>query len=336
MEKKVSVIMSTYNTKKEFLTKAVDSILNQKYKNLEFIIICDGSMEDYNIVKEYSDERIKLIFHNENRGLPQSLNEAIDISTGEYIMRMDSDDISLKDRISIQVEFLEKHKNIDVCGMYAKAIGEKNLIMTLFLNEPKYIAIQLLYRTCLIHPTVAFRRKIFENTDLRYNVNYTCAQDFELWTRICNNNNIAIIPKIGLKYRIHSEQASNEKKHIQEEFYKKTIKNNAKKINDDREKIENLLLVLGEKQKINDTEYIKIAEDIDLMIENCDTFNKKDLKKVFYNRYFQLMIKNKYMQKNLKKIMKNKNLRRKILKVYNIKNIIHITYYDILNIFCKY
>ena len=189
MEKKVSVIMATYNTPKEYLINAIESILNQTYSNIEFIIVCDGSVADYDIVKKFKDKRIKIILHENNKGLPSSLNEAINMATGEYILRMDSDDISLKDRIKEQVQFLEKHNKIDICGMYAKVFGEKNYIMTVFMHNPKYIGSQLLYRTCLVHPAVAFRASIFKSENIRYDEEFLCAQDFEMWSKIYQNNN---------------------------------------------------------------------------------------------------------------------------------------------------
>ena len=330
MEKRVSVIMATYNTPKEYLCKAIDSILNQTYNNIEFIIVCDGSIKDYNVIKEYNDDRIKCIFHEENKGLPASLNEAIGFATGEYIIRMDSDDISLKNRISEQVKFLEKYDEIDVCGMYAKVFGKKDYIMTLFMNKPKYIGIQLLYRTCLVHPTVAFRASIFKDKNIRYNEEYICAQDFEMWSKIYNNNNIAIIPKVGIMYRMHDKQASIEKQKIQKEFYKKTIKRNVEKFEDfEKDILGKLFLILGEKEEINRNNYEEVSNYIDILIRNNKRFNERCLRKVIYNRYFQLLLKNNIFKSNLKNIILNRKIRNKILKIYNLENILHVCYYKL-------
>ena len=78
---RVSVIMATYNTEKKKLMDAIESILNQTYKEFEFIIVCDGLVKDYEIVKRYSDNRIKVIFNDSNIGLARSLNKALAIST---------------------------------------------------------------------------------------------------------------------------------------------------------------------------------------------------------------------------------------------------------------
>ncbi len=329
MEKKVTVIMSTFNTPKEYLIKSIDSILNQTYKNIEFIIVCDGSMEDYNIVNQYKDKRISIILHRGNKGLPNSLNEAIEKSSGDYIIRMDSDDISLKNRVKTQVDFLERHKNIDVCGMYAKTFGQKGQIMTLFLKKPEEITIQLLYRTCLVHPTVAFRKDIFKNSCIRYNQEYLCAQDFELWSKISNVYKITVIPKIGLLYRIHNKQATIEKKEIQEKYYKKTLENNVKKLKcKQKETVESVLLFLGEKKVITTENYKEIAKEIDYIVDNTNYAKKSIVKKVLYNRYFQLLLKNKIIFHNFFDVIKDKDIRKKVIKIYNFNNIIHWLFYN--------
>ena len=114
----VSVIMSTLNTKEEYLIPAIESILNQTYKNLELIIVIDGGNDDILIKKAFDDNRIKFIKHDTPMGLPYSLNEAIDMCKGDYIARMDSDDISLKNRISEQVNYMNKHREIDICSVF--------------------------------------------------------------------------------------------------------------------------------------------------------------------------------------------------------------------------
>ena len=108
-EQLVSVIMTNYNTREEYLRCAIESILNQTYRNFEFIIIDDGSNDGSpNIIKEYQtgDGRIKLFFNGENKGITKSLNTALSKASGEFIARMDADDESLPRRIEKQVLFM--------------------------------------------------------------------------------------------------------------------------------------------------------------------------------------------------------------------------------------
>ena len=206
MEELVSVIMSTYKTDKQFLEESINSILNQSYKNIEFIIICDGDKEEYKYIQQnFKDKRIKLILNDKNRGLPYSLNKGITLSNGRYIARMDSDDISLPNRIKVQKEYMEKNTNIEICGTYVKTIGDYTKKIEYKYIKPSEIEIQMLYVPVLIHPTVMFKRTFFDKK-MFYNEKFKCSQDYELWARAVNKNNISIIPYIGLRYRFHAKQ----------------------------------------------------------------------------------------------------------------------------------
>ncbi|TNE70794.1 glycosyltransferase family 2 protein, partial [bacterium] len=111
----ITCLMSVYNGE-EFLREAMDSILDQTYTNFEFLIINDGSTDDtVPIIESYDDPRIRLIHNEVNIGLTKSLNKGIGLAKGEYIARMDADDISLPERFERQIEVLLNSK-IDICG----------------------------------------------------------------------------------------------------------------------------------------------------------------------------------------------------------------------------
>ena len=295
----ISVVMSTYNTEKEYLNAAIESVLNQNYKNIEFIIICDGSEEEYKYIKKkYKDERIKLILHKKNLGLPKSLNEGIKLSKGKYIARMDSDDICLRKRFQIQKKYMDNNPKIEICGMYAKCIGESNKKCKFYFKKPSEIEIQVLYIPLLIHPTVMFRKCVFEK-NLFYNEEFKCSQDYELWSRSVNNENTAIIPKIGIYYRIHKSQAGQKKKQIQLEYTRQIHNKNALKIcnNTNFNDVQWCLGVLYGFNSIDKTNYTHFSNIIDEIINNSDMYNKKILKKILYNRYTILIIKNRLLFK---------------------------------------
>lgn len=309
----VSVIMSTCRTPEIFLQKSIDSILNQTYDNIEFVIVCDGDKEEYERMKKIADEKIKVLFNNTNRGLPYSLNLAIKNSTGDYIARMDSDDIAIRDRIEKQVEFLEKNKNIGVCGTEAMLFDAKTGKKSVYLKSIDEIKIQMLYKATLIHPTVMVRKEVYEK--FQYNEKFIYAQDFELWSRVSEEYDIAILPIIGLKYRIHNKQASTEKKEEQAKLSMETIKNNSKKITGKyEERICETLYVLGGRQKLTKKNYIQISDNIDYIISKNVKYNTKKLKKVLYNRYFELIIKNRILPFKLSAL-------KKCLRIYNFKEV---------------
>lgn len=204
---KISVIMPVYNTKKEYLKEAIESILNQTFVDFEFIVINDGST-DSNIEKvilSYNDSRIRYI-KQENCGVAQSLNNAIAISQGEYIARMDADDISLPDRFKKQVEFLESHPDISLCGSFIEVFDSNKKRKVIKYTE--YPQLLDCWCACIVaHPTVMFKKTDFEKYDLKYNPEYKC-EDYELWSRAILHLKFYVIQEVLLAYRRHEENIS--------------------------------------------------------------------------------------------------------------------------------
>ena len=124
----VSIGMPVFNAEKH-LKIAIDSVLNQDFKEFELIISDDGSTDNsLNIIQSYTDKRIKLLSDSSNKGIGYRLNEQIALSKGVYFARMDSDDIMFPDRILEQVKFLQEHPNVDVVGGSAVVINEYDQI----------------------------------------------------------------------------------------------------------------------------------------------------------------------------------------------------------------
>ena len=292
MEKLISVVMSTLNTGIDYLDASINSILQQTYSNIEFIIICDGSIEEYEYIKKtYDDPRIKLVLHESNLGLPKSLNEGIRASNGEYIARMDSDDIAIKNRLEIQMKYMESHPEIEISGMYARCFGKVTRNARSFFVKPEEIEVLSLYLPVMIHPTVMFRRSFFER-GLYYNEEYLCAQDKELWTRAVTNRNMAVIRKYGLNYRIHDNQAGISKRKVQEHYSSLIRWEACKKLKGlPNEEIYNLLEILNDVKPLKGWNIYEFFDKIDVVIEASDEFDRKVMKRVIYNRIFALMIK---------------------------------------------
>lgn len=205
----VSVIFPVYNCG-DFLYSSVTSILEQTYKNIQFIIINDGSTDQSeNILNTFKDKRIKLI-SRENKGLIYTLNEAISLCEGEYIARMDGDDISHKERIYEQVKYLENNKNVAVLGCAANIIDmESKIIGNRFPPQsPAMNKALLLFGPTLIHPSVMFNKKLI-GEDLYYNENAYLAEDYELWLRMSFKYKLSNMNKILFDYRYNENGVSN-------------------------------------------------------------------------------------------------------------------------------
>lgn len=214
----ISVVMANYNTPTEYLFESIDSILNQTYKNFELIIVNDASDESlYNILQNYTDDRIKIFENKKNMGLASSLNKAIRLAKGNYIARMDTDDISLPKRFEMQVEFLENNPEVGVLGTGAIYIGQRKRIKK-FTREHEKIKSSLLFQNQMLHPSVMIRKEIFNDDNNLYNSRYLTSQDYELWSRLVWKTNFYNLPEILLKYRTHGGQLTASRANLQYEM----------------------------------------------------------------------------------------------------------------------
>ncbi len=175
--------MSVFNGERS-LNKAIESILNQTYKDFEFIIVDDGSSDNsLKIIKEYvkQDNRIKIIKNNVNIGLTKSLNRAIKYSNGEFIARQDADDISLPYRLETQLSYLKNNKKYAFCGTNGFRKQNGQILINVFeLDEIKK---NLIVENCFIHPSIIIRKETLKKYGV-YNEQYLYAQDYELWCRL--------------------------------------------------------------------------------------------------------------------------------------------------------
>jgi len=206
----ISVIMSIYNEKIEWLKESIDSILNQTYKNIEFIIIIDNPdyQEAIDLVAKYAknDNRIKYFVNNQNKGLIYSLNRALKISSGKYIARMDADDISYLDRLQKQLEYL-KSKNLDLIGSNINLFNENGIFYTTNkLITHNYLKKLLYFGTIgIVHPTFFGKKEIFDKLK-GYNYNALHTEDKEFLVRaICNGYRVGNIKDILLNCRYNNK-----------------------------------------------------------------------------------------------------------------------------------
>ena len=308
MEKLVSVIISTYNTDEIFLRKSIESILEQTYKNLQIIIINDGSSNtDDMVIKSYNDNRITYIKHEQNKGLIYSLNEGLEEAKGEYIARMDSDDIATRDRIRIQVDYMEKNKDIFMTSTFFRMIGAENKKIVNSLIKPEEIKCELLYRTPILHPGVMIRSKKLIESKLKYSSNALHMEDFELWTRVAEVGKIAIIPKVCMLYRIHQNQIGNAHKEKQMDMTKGLLESNLNKLGLDVGDVKYLMYLNNGmcNMEINFNDLLAFIEKVESANLERKIYSKK-LKNVLKNRVILQIIK--YNRRSLSFILKYWNL----------------------------
>lgn len=210
----ISVLMSTYNESELWLRKAIESILNQTYRMIEFIIVLDNpnNMVIRDIVYQYSeiDGRIIVVENEKNLGLVNSLNRALGISKGKYIARMDADDISVKNRMEDQISFLKRTKS-DLVGSRVAFINEFDELM--FGDGEKlhysdyYIKKTLTFQNCIYHPTWLARRELYLKLNGYRNISCCEDYDFLLRARLLDAQ-LSVLPEILVYYRYNTNGIS--------------------------------------------------------------------------------------------------------------------------------
>jgi glycosyltransferase involved in cell wall biosynthesis len=210
---KITVLMPVYNCEL-YIREAVDSILNQTFTDFEFLIIDDASTDKTaEIIKTYTDSRIKLIEKPSNTGYTNSLNYGLKIAKGEYIARMDGDDISLPERFEKQVAFLERSSDIVLCGSWYSKIGSGDVIKVPENHDA--IKLALLRGNCMAHPSVMMRKQILDKFPLAYNVSKEPAEDYDLWVRLVGIGKLHNLQEVLLDYRVHNTQVSQKRRQQQ-------------------------------------------------------------------------------------------------------------------------
>jgi len=196
-----------------YIREAVESILKQTYKNFEFIIVDDASEDKtWEYLKSLKDKRVKLIQNKKNIGLAASLNKTIAKSTGDYIARMDADDISLPNRFKEQVKFLKDHPSVDICGTWVDLINEDGRVIGEKKYPTKYKDIKkaLRWYQPIIHPTLMSTKAVFEKLQ-GYQPGYEMAEDYELMIRAKDYFKMANVAKKLLLWRLWKNRRSRKK-----------------------------------------------------------------------------------------------------------------------------
>jgi glycosyltransferase involved in cell wall biosynthesis len=203
---RVTVLMPVYNGER-FLCEAIESILRQTFTDFEFLIINDGSTDSsIDIIQSYNDHRISLVNNDCNHGLVASLNRGFQLAQGEYIARMDADDISRPERLELQVGFLDANSPVGVCGSWVRYFPMANNNVWKLPEHSEEIRCRQFHTVGVAHPAVMMRRRFFTEYGLFYDPLYCHIEDFELWGRAIQYMDFANIQKVLLDYRISPDQ----------------------------------------------------------------------------------------------------------------------------------
>jgi glycosyltransferase involved in cell wall biosynthesis len=214
---RVTVLMPVYNGG-PYLAEAIGSILGQSFRDFELLAIDDGSADDSAaVVRACRDPRIRLVENGRNLGLIATLNKGLELARGEYVARMDCDDISLPERLARQVAFLDTHPEVGVCGTWFRKFGARAKKTVRWETDSDAIRAAMLFSCSLAHPTVMLRRDAFASRRLHYDAAFPSAEDYDLWVRAMAFMEAANLPEVLVEYRVHPDQVTQRLSHEQVE-----------------------------------------------------------------------------------------------------------------------
>jgi len=211
MTPNVSVLLPVYNAE-PYLAKAVESILDQTYENFELLALDDGCLDNsLAVLRHYakSDRRITVL-SRENRGIVQTLNQLVGLARGQFLARMDADDLSFPRRFEKQIQFLDANPTCVLVGGCVELIDDQDRpigILNFPLSHEEIDECHLRGHTSIWHPTVVYRKAAIDRIG-GYKDSYSAAEDLDLWLRLAELGRIANIPEVILRYRLHENSVS--------------------------------------------------------------------------------------------------------------------------------
>lgn len=197
----LSAVMLVYNGEKH-LREAIDSVLNQSFKEFEFIIINDGSTDSsLDIINQYSDDRIRIINNITNLGIPRSRNIGLKEAQGEFLAWCDCDDLNFPDRFEEQINFLKANGKYIACGSWQLYSNGKKYLVHKTKKQPELVKAMLLFKPSIMNPTSMLRLSMINGNKLYYNTDLTIAEDHDLFLRCSMAFPLTNIQKVLVKYR---------------------------------------------------------------------------------------------------------------------------------------
>jgi glycosyltransferase involved in cell wall biosynthesis len=209
----VSVFIPAYNVE-DFIVESINSILNQTYLELEIVVIDDASSDQtYSKLESLSklDSRIKLYRNDKNLGLVLNRNKGLQLCSGKYIALMDSDDISVENRIQRFVDFLEANTEFDAVTGWMQTFdnnGSKDILR--YRTDFEMIKITSLFFSPLAHAAAMFKSSVIK--DLKYIEGVNFGEDYDLWLRFLQNYKVHVIEDVFYLYRSHETQSTDKSK----------------------------------------------------------------------------------------------------------------------------
>lgn len=276
----VSIIITTYNPIEEYLRITIDSIIKQTYTAWEMIIFDDGSVNQIKpIIDSFQDERIIYRRCDENRGISACANDAVKIAKGEFLAKIDDDDIAYPNWLESMILYLQRNPQINVIGCTLKLMGNLEGVTqkTLLPTREKQQAVLLIQNSAIAHSLCVFRTSFWEKHQLQYDTRYRSAIDYALWVEMAKYTKFYALPDILGVYRRHNNQISTKTYSAQQNFADEVRWNQLRMLeiepNEEQKKLHNKLSRLIELEK----------KDLQAMSQWIQLIEKQNRKYLYYD-----------------------------------------------------
>jgi len=292
----VSIGMPLYNGEK-YMQEAIDSILNQSYSNIDLIIVNDGSTDNsVAIAESYNDPRIRLFHNDQNRGVSYTRNKVIEFAKGDYLAWMDCDDISLPEKIELQVNLMEKNKNIDVCGTsYLQFFEDTVYYEDSAKSEHEAIRSNFVFKPATIFmPTAMIRMAVLKKDPIRFDESLPMAEDYDFFQRFCEKYQASNVTQTLFRYRdtpnslTHGFENKKEERFVlKQKIYERILRGVSLEVKEadllNHENCTNAVMFTDFQTYANCANHLRAIEEANIKTETYDPIiMKKVLKEQFF------------------------------------------------------
>ena len=200
---KVSVLVPVYRTEPAFLREAISSVLGQTFRDFELVLLDDCPDDPREgVVREFDDPRIRYERNERNLGITPSRNRLVEMSRGEYLAVFDHDDVCRADRLEKQVAYLDSHPDCGVVSSWTREIPSGNVVR--WPSEDGAIRLELMGGCVVAHTAAMVRASVLKEGGIRYEEEYSPAEDYRLWLRLAEKTHFHSIPEPLLDYRLYA------------------------------------------------------------------------------------------------------------------------------------
>lgn len=295
---KVSIIMTTYNPVEEYFKIAIDSIIGQTFQNWELIVFDDGSENDVGkIINQFNDNRIIFKSCKVNRGISICANEAIQLSKGDFLAKIDDDDIAYPNWLETMMKYMYAHPNVNALGCSLKLIGNKVGIERKIIPKSREMqqANLLIQNAAIAHSLCIFRKSFWDKYKLHYDTRYRSAIDYALWVEMVKYTKFyALEDALGV-YRRHDKQISTKTYLAQQNFADEIRWNQLRKIgidpNNEEKNLHNKICRLQPLEMDELANMDKWIEKIKRQNKKTPYFARKALRLVLHQRVATLYLR---------------------------------------------